>query len=102
MFKHFAANIGFSGALVLCFASDSRIAGVAVLLALAVVSIRKGLRRGQDAFVIYGIAYTALGLGVVEAQTIPTGLLATMLELVTVVTAVILLWTFLRRARETT
>jgi hypothetical protein len=100
VFEHFAANIGFSGALALCF-TDTRIAGVVALLVLAVVSIRKGLRHRQDSFVIYGISYTALGLSVVEAQIIATGLLATVLELVTVVTAVILLWTFHRRMRET-
>jgi hypothetical protein len=101
VFEHFAANIGFSGALALCFTPDTRLAGVATLLALAVVSIRKGLHHRQEMFVIYGTSYTALGLSVLEAQIIATGLLSTVLELATVVTAVVLLWTFHRRMKET-
>lgn len=91
VFQHFAANLGFWGALALCFTPNSRLAGVVVLIVLAVASIRKGLQSSQEIFVIYGIAYTALGLCLVEAQIV-RGLRAALLELATVIVAVILLW----------
>jgi len=100
VFEHFGANVGFWGALALCFTQDTRFAGAAVLIAVAVVSIRKGLLNKRETFVIYGIAYSALGLCVVEAQTLRGGLLPTVLELVTVAAAVILLWALHQRMKE--
>jgi hypothetical protein len=91
VFQQFAANLGFWGALALCFTPNSRLPGVVVLIVLAVASIRKGLQNSQEIFVIYGIAYTALGLCFVESQIV-SGLLAALLELATVIVAVILLW----------
>jgi general stress protein CsbA len=93
-FEHFAANIGFWAALALTLSSDTRYAGVAVLVALAVASIRKGMQESQEVFVIYGIAYTAGGLCYLEAQIIGEGLFAALVELATVIAAVILLWRF--------
>lgn len=97
VFRHFAANLGFWGALALCFAPRSRLAGVAVLIVLAAISIRGGLRNGQEVLVAYGIAYAALGLCFVESQTF-TGLLAALLELSTVIVAAVLLWRLRHRA----
>ena len=94
VFEHFAANIGFWGALALTLSSDTRYAGVAVLVALAVTSIRKGKQESQEMFIIYGIAYTAGGLCYLEAQIIREGLFAALVELATVIAAVILLWRF--------
>jgi len=94
VFDHFAANLGFWGALALTFAPDTRLAGTAVLLTVAALSIYKGLRTNQEMFVIYGIVYTAFGLCGLEAQVIMDGLLAAVLELATVTAAVALLWRF--------
>jgi hypothetical protein len=102
VFEHFAANLAFWAALALCFVADTRLGGVAILAALAVVSIRKGLQSNQESFVVYGTLYTALGFGVVEGQAIDEPLLATGLALFTVLAAIALLWRFhqqIKRAR---
>jgi hypothetical protein len=91
VFQHFAANLGFWGALALCVTPNSRLAGLVVLIVLAVASIRQGLQSSQEIFVTYGIAYAALGLCFVEYQ-IASGVWAALLELATVIVAVILLW----------
>lgn len=97
VFEQFAANIAFWGALALCFAPRTRLAGTIVLIVLAIASIRQGLQRSQEIFVIYGIAYTALGLCFVESQ-ITNGLFEAVLELATVIAAVVLLWQLRQRA----
>jgi hypothetical protein len=98
IFEHFAANLGFWGTLALCFAADTRIAGIAVLIVLAVTSIYQGLQKSEELFVIYGVAYTAFGLCFVEGQ-ISSGLAAALMELATVTVAVILLWRLRHRPK---
>lgn len=97
VFAQFAANLGFLGALALCLSEEARIAGVMVLLTLTFVSIRKGLRQGQEAFVVYGIAYAALGLCILDWQLIVDSLAATMLALLVALAAVVALWQLHRR-----
>jgi hypothetical protein len=96
--EHFATNLAFWGAIALCSTFRTRFIGAVVLLALAFVSVRKGLQHGLEIFVIYGIVYAALGLCLMEAQTL-SGLSAALVELVTVVVAVILLWRFRHRSK---
>jgi hypothetical protein len=98
VFEHFAANLAFWGALALCGTPDTRWVAVA-LVAFAIVSIRHGLRTSQEAFVIYGIGYTAFGLCIVEAQTIGETVIAAAMALGTVVAALILLWQFHQRLK---
>jgi hypothetical protein len=97
---HFAANFGFWGALALCHDPHTRFAAVAVLCIFAVASIINGLRTDREAFVIYGVAYEACGLCYVEAQLSPD-LLVAVLELATVIAAVILLWQLRQRMKAT-
>jgi hypothetical protein len=99
VFENFAANAGFCGALVLCFAKETRLAALAALLPLAFVSIAKALRGNQEIFLIYGICYTSLGLCSLEAQVLPFGPFAALLELATVVAGVTLLWVFHQRMK---
>ncbi len=99
VFEHFATNMGFWGAIVLCFIPETRLVGVAILIALAVVSIRKGLLNNQETFVIYGIVYTSLGLYYLEALVISNALLAATCRLATIILAVILLWRFRHRTK---
>jgi hypothetical protein len=99
VFEHFAANLGFWGAIVLCFIPETRVVGFAILIALAVASIRKGLLYNQEAFVIYGIVYTSLDLHYLEALVISNALLAAACRLATIFLAVILLWRFRHRAK---
>jgi hypothetical protein len=96
--EHFAANLAFWGTVILCFDPQARAAGIAVLTVLSVACIRKGLKESQEAFVVYGVAYTALGLCVVEEQ-IDRGLIAQLSQLVTVTAAVIVLWLLHQRAK---
>jgi hypothetical protein len=100
VFEHFAANLGFWGTLALCFTPETRFIGLALLIALAGVSIVKGWLSNQEAFVIYGVAYTALGLCVVEAQVVHEELPGAVLALMTVMTAIILLWQFHQRMKR--
>jgi hypothetical protein len=102
VFAHFAANIGFWGALALCLSEEARIAGILVLTALAFVSMRKGVTAQQEAFVVYGIAYSALGLCILDEQLIRDSLLATTLALLIVLSAVIGLWQLHRRLSRKT
>ena len=53
---------------------------------------RHGLRQREEAFVVYGVLYAALGLCVFEVDLSRDTLLILLLELVTVVTAATLLW----------
>ncbi|MDB6099325.1 MAG: hypothetical protein JWN58_2028 [Gammaproteobacteria bacterium] len=100
VFEHFAANIGFWGALALCLTPGSRLAGVAILLALAAACLIKALRSAQEMFAVYGAAYTALALCCLEAQVTRRGLSAALLELATVVAGALLLWNFHRRLKR--
>jgi hypothetical protein len=100
VFEHFAANLAFWGALALCVSPDTRLVGVLTLIALAIVSTRNGLLRSQELFVVYGIGYTAFGLCIVEAQIVRETMVAVMLALGTVITALILLWQFHHRMKE--
>jgi len=96
--EHFAANVGFWGTLILCFDPPTRAAGIALLTVLSIACIRKGLNESQETFMVYGVAYTALGLCVVEEQ-IGRGLIAQLSQLVTVTAAVIVLWMLHQRAK---
>lgn len=99
VFENFAANAGFCGALALCFARETRLVGLVVLMSAAIVSIHKALRGNQEIFLVYGVCYASLGLCAVEAQVFPLGLFAALLELATVVAAVTLLWVFHQRLK---
>jgi hypothetical protein len=97
--EHFAANLGFWGALALCSSANTRLVGLVILILLAFASVRKGLQNSEELFVIYGIVYGAIGLCVVEAHILADKLSAAMLELATVTAAVIVLWRFRHRMK---
>lgn len=98
-FEHFAVNLGFCGAIALGLGSDTRLTGVACLVALAVVTIRHGLRNARELFVIYGVAYTALGFLCLEGQVIKGSLPAAVAGLLTIIGAVMLTWHLHRRMK---
>ena len=99
-FEHFAANLGFLGALSLCVGPDTRLIGLVCLIALAGVSIRAGLQSAREIFVIYGVAYGALGFLCLETQLIGNHLLAAVAGLATVMAAVSLMWHLHRRTKS--
>jgi hypothetical protein len=98
LLEHFSINVAFWGALALSSTPATRLYGVVVLFVLALVSVRKGLQNSLESFVIYGIVYTTLGLCLVEAQML-SDLRESLMELVTIVVAVILLWRFRHRPK---
>ncbi|MBS0396910.1 MAG: DUF2157 domain-containing protein, partial [Proteobacteria bacterium] len=59
VFEHFAANVAFWGALALVFDAGTRLAGTALLLALAALVVARGLARREEAFAIYAVGYAA-------------------------------------------
>src|SRR3984957_9617668 len=99
VFEHFAANLAFWSALALCDSPDTRWMAVVALVAFPIVSVRPGLPPSQEAFVVYGIGYAALGLCIVEAQAIGETVIAVAMALGTVVAALILLWQFHQRLK---
>jgi hypothetical protein len=92
VFDHFAANLAFWGALVLCFDERLGIAALLLLLALAAVSIRHGLRAGRESFVVYGVLYAAAGASHVTSRLIGEPLVGGISVLAIASGAVALLW----------
>jgi hypothetical protein len=99
VFENFAANVGFWGALALCLNSGTRLAGVAILCALAAACIAKALHSNEEVFAVYGTAYTSLTLCCLEVQIIKPVLFGALLELTTIIVAAMLLWNIHRRLR---
>jgi hypothetical protein len=100
--EHFAAHTGFWGALALSFDDATLLIGVLLVIGLAVVSIRKGLQDRQEAFVVYGVVYGALGLCIFEAGIVGEPLFIVLLVLITIVVAMALLWRFHAQLKERT
>jgi hypothetical protein len=100
VFEHFAANLGFWGLLVLCGSPGSRASATAFLLVCAVVCVYQGLRTRRQAFIIYGVGYTALGLCIIEAQFVSEAVTIAALALGIVVAALVLLWQLHLRLKE--
>jgi len=72
VFEHFAANLAFWGAVGWCSDDGLRAAGVMALLPLAAASIGWALHSRSEAFAVYGVVYTTVGLSMaVEALTRP-------------------------------
>lgn len=94
VFEHFAANIGFWGALALCLDAQTRLTGLAILMILSLVCAVKALRGKEEIFAIYASAYPALTLCCLQAQVLKAGLTAALLQLATVVLGALLLWNF--------
>ncbi len=92
--EHFAAHTSFWGALALSFDDTTRYVGILIVIALAIINVRKGLLNQQESFVVYGVAYGALGMCIFEARLGADVLLILLLELITIVMAATLLWRF--------
>jgi len=98
--EHFAANIGFWGGLVLLFTPHLRLVGLAAIAVLAALSIARGMVSRKEAFVVYAVGYSALGLGIIEGQIMEATPLLLMFELCTLILAAIVLWMLHQRLRE--
>jgi Predicted membrane protein (DUF2157) len=97
--EHFTANLGFWGALAWCAGSTRPLEGSVIVVVLATVLIRTGLRSQRAAFVAYGVVYAALAACILEGK-LPVGAqLVVLLMLTTVVGAVTVLWNLHGRLR---
>lgn len=100
VFDHFAANLAFWGALAWCLEWPWLAAGLLLLAALAAASIWRGLDAGREAFLVYGVVYTALGICFVAAPRIHGTTAAMTFVLLVVCVAAAALWQLRRRLRE--
>jgi hypothetical protein len=102
VYRQFAANFGFWGALALGGNPSTRWIGAAILLGLAVVVGRAGLRERRESFVLYAVGYSTIGLVWLEALLLGGFLLASWIGLATVVAAIALLMRLRTRLKEST
>jgi hypothetical protein len=97
-FEHAAANLGFWGALMLTFQSDTRLAGCAVTLVFAVVAAVWGRRTRTDLFVIYAWVYGTIAIDVVVCHALHEVLLAAVWLLASTIAAIAGIFMTRRRA----
>jgi hypothetical protein len=100
VYQQFAINFAFCGALALGFAEPTRWAGAALLLGLALIVGRIGLRRRRESLVLYAIGYATFGLVALEAQLLRDPLLVSNLGLLTIGGAVLLLFRLRPRLKD--
>lgn len=91
VYRQFAANFGFWGALALGADSSTRWIGAVTLLVLAVIVARVGLREKRESFLLYAVGYSTVGLVWLESLLLGSFLLSSWIGLATVVGAVVLL-----------
>jgi hypothetical protein len=97
---HFAFNLGFWGGLAWCASEDRRVAGLLLVLALAVGSIRCAIRWAREMFMVYGIVYGAIGLCIVEGTLHAGALGGTLMQLLTVIGGAALMWRLRGRTKN--
>lgn len=100
VYRQFAANFAFWGALGLGGDPSTRWIGAATLLGLALIVGRAGLNERRESFLLYAVGYCAIGLVWLEALILNSYLLASWLGLATVVGAVVLLFSLRSRLKE--
>ena len=62
VYRQYAANFGFWGALALGAGSSTRWIGAITLLVLAVIVGRAGWRERRESFLLYAVGYSTIGL----------------------------------------
>jgi len=102
VYRQFAANFGFWGALALGADSTTRWIGAAVLLVLAVVVGRVGLSERRESFLLYAVGYSTIGLVWLESMLLGSFLFTSWIGLFTVIGAVMLLLKLRARLKEST
>ena len=100
VYEHFAANLAFWGALALLSAPGSRWIGAALCAALAAYVGVRGLRRGQESFVLYAVGYGALGATVLLGVLLRSPLLVAFSGLATLLAAAALLSSLRARMKD--
>jgi hypothetical protein len=100
VYRQFAANFGFWGALTLGADAPTRWIGALTLLGLAFVVGRAGLRERRESFLLYGVGYSTIGLVWLESLLLGDYQLASWVGLATVVGAVMLLLSLRAKLKE--
>ncbi|MEO8308773.1 MAG: DUF2157 domain-containing protein [Pseudomonadota bacterium] len=100
VYRQFAVNFGFFGALALGAQPSTRWVGAAILLGLAVIVGRAGLRERRQSFLLYAVGYTTIGLVWLEALVLGSYVLTSWAGLATVIGAVMLLLSLRSRLKE--
>jgi hypothetical protein len=100
VYRQFAANFGFWGALALGGEASTRWIGAVVLLALAFMVGRAGLVERRQSFLLYAVSYTTVGLVWLEALLMHDYSLQSGLGLLTVAGAIMLLLRLRLRLKE--
>jgi hypothetical protein len=100
VFDHFAANLAFWGAIAWCLAWPWLAAGLPLLAVLAYASVRRGLDTGREAFLVYGIAYAAIGICAVAVPRLHGMTASFAFVLMVVSAAAATLWQLRRRLQE--
>jgi hypothetical protein len=97
VFDHFAANLAFWGALAWCLEWPWLAAAVPLLALLALVSVRHALTTGREAFLVYGVLYTSIGICSVVAPRLHDMTVSFGFVLAIVCVAAATLWQLRRR-----
>lgn len=100
VFEHFATNLAFWSALAWCHPLPWLFAGLPLLAVVAGLAIRHGLESGREAFVVYGVVYSALGLCFAVVPRIHGSTAAMSFVLLVVCIAAAALWQLRQRVRE--
>jgi Predicted membrane protein (DUF2157) len=100
VYRQFAVNFGFWGALALGADSSTRWVGALTLLGLALASARVGLSERRESYLVYAVGYSTIGLIWLEALLLRDVGLTSTLGLMTVIGAVALLYSLRAKLKE--
>lgn len=100
VYLQFSANFGFWGALALVEEASTRWIGALILLGIAAIVGRFGLRERRQSFLLYAVGYSTIGLVWLEALWVRDLAAASWLGLFTVAGAVVLLLNLRARMKE--
>ena len=91
VYRQFAVNFGFWGALALGASASTRWMGAVILIALTILVARAGLAERRQSFLLYAVGYGTIGLLWLEALVFGGYLVVSWVGLFTVIGAVLLL-----------
>jgi len=100
VFEHFAMNLALLGAVAWSYSESRSWLGLAVAMALAALSIARGLRLRDEIFVVYGICYAALAAGAALSRALDGALVSAIAMLLVVASAATALWLFHQRLQQ--
>lgn len=102
VYRQFAANFAFWGALALIADPGTRWAGAFVLLVLVFIVGRAGLAERRQSFLLYAVGYGTVGLVWLEGTLLDDRIVRSWLGLFTVIGALVLLMRLRAQLKEST